>query len=267
MRTYRVGWLLLALVVLPPCAGRAQDIDREAILASSKELNRALDLLQDALTIDAGPIRFNGLWKMAGDIAGELYYFQQQVKKKASKDDLAVAFDAVDRKVKAVVDLLEGGEMLTSGLKLAARRLSSADHDLHFLLSSKDDAPEKASQVVYRQTLALLALIDDLDKMVKWVYVNRDPLNGWVADVKATRSAVAEFQRLQQKKAAPDDLKKQFGAANQAWNKVMKRYNDAGADQYLLQNSMARVEQVFARLAPRFGIKDRPATVTVNFNP
>jgi len=176
-----------------------------------------------------------------------------------------VAFDEVDRQIKGVIDLLEGAPMLTGGLRLAVRRLSTADHDLHFALCGGDDGTVRPAQVLYRQSLALRTLIDDVEKKLRWVYMNQDALDGWLADVKAVRQAAADFQKLQDKKAARDNLKQQFVQMDKVWSNLIRRYNGAGAEQYLLLNSFARVDRVLARLAPRFGIKDRRAPLTINF--
>src|SRR6476646_10272482 len=123
MRTSRVAWALFALTLARGQTSLAQNVDREATLTGVREVYRALDLLQDVLTNDPGPIQFKGLYTLSSNIQVNLASFRNQVKNKASRDDLYVAFDEVDRQIKSVIDLLEGAPMLTGGLRLAVRRL------------------------------------------------------------------------------------------------------------------------------------------------
>jgi hypothetical protein len=254
-----LGLVFLFGLVLGPRQLRADEaVNKEAVIASARELGRALDLFQQVLVLDPGPNPPRGLSDNAGDATSALTDFRQQIKNGASRDDLYVAFDSVDRKVKGLLGLLPLYEKQNGGVRLAARRLQAADHDLYFTLTVGDDAPARKSQVIYRQTLALLGFTEDLQTTANWLYSNRDPLADWTGALKAVRQAVVGFQRLQDKKAGQDDLKQQLAQLEQAWGKVMDLYNAAGNDQYVLQNSVARVDQVLGRIASKYGVKRRP---------
>src|SRR5262249_54461020 len=149
-----------------------------------------------------------------------------------------------------------------SGLALAARRLRTADHDLHFAVSAGDKGSARISQVVYRQTLALLDRIENLYRTARWVYAEQPPLDAWTADLKDLKREVQAFQQLQQKKAPVGDLRKQLLQAGKVLDRIVGRFQDAGDNQSLLQTAVSRTDRGYARLAGLFGIKGRRAPLT-----
>ncbi len=191
-----------------------------------------------------------------------LIYFRQQLRRKVPRAELYPAFDKVDREVNGLLSILGGAEKWDSGLRLAAGKLRTAIHDLHFAMSAGDSGPARVSQVVYRQTLALKDRTETLYRTARWVFAERPPLQGWTDDLKAVRAALADFQALQQKKAPVDDLRQQLRQVGKVWERVVARYKDAGDDQYLLGTAVARVDRGYARLAGLFGIKGARAPLT-----
>jgi hypothetical protein len=236
----------------------------DSVTAAAREMSSALDFFQDTFLTDAGASGGRGLFKQSEQIRFALIYFRQQLGRKVSRDDLYLAFDKVDRSVKALLGEIKGLERWDSGLALAARRLQSADHDLHFALSTGDNGAARITQVIYRQTLALLARVENLDRTARWVYAEQPPLKAWTTDLGEMRQGLVALKSLQDKKAPVEDLRKQLEQVGKVWDRVVARFRGAGDDQYLLQSAVARTDQGFARLAGLFGIKDRRAPLSDN---
>jgi hypothetical protein len=236
----------------------------DSVTAAAREMSSALDFFQDTFLTDAGASGGRGLFKQSEQIRLALIYFRQQLGRKVSRDDLYLAFDKVDRSVKALLGEIKGLERWDSGLALAARRLQAADHDLHFALSTGDSSAARVTQVIYRQTLALLARVENLDRTARWVYAEQPPLKAWTADLGEMRQGVLALKQLQDKKAPAEDLRKQLEQVGKVWDRVVARFRGAGDDQYLLQSAVARTDRGFARLAGLFGIKDRRAPLSDN---
>ncbi len=268
----RALYLVLILGILAgtgvtpaPGQGPARGPDYwDSVTAATRELRSALDFFQQVFLTDSGPTQGRGLFAQSEQILGALIYFRQQLGRKVSRDDLYLAFDKVDRQVKGMLGEIKDLEKWDSGLRLAARRVQTANHDLQFALSAGDNAPARVSQVVYRQTLALLARTETLDRTAKWVFFERPPLKVWTADVADLRRAVVAFQNLQEKKAPVDDLRKQLEQVGKVCDRVVGRYKDSAQDQFLLQSAVAGVDRGFARLAGLFGIKGRRAPLSDN---
>jgi hypothetical protein len=266
----RRSYLVLALGLAAWCSelpAQAQEPARgpeywDSVSAAARELARALNTFQDVFLTDSAPIQGRGLFKQSGQIQYALIYFRQQLGRKVSRPELYVAYDKVHREVKGLLDIIGGLEKWDSGLRLAALRVQSADHDLHFAMSAGDTSAPQIANVVYRQTLALLDRIEKLKRTVRWVYEERPPLKAWTADLAELRRGVVGFQQLQQKKAPVEDLRKQLQQAGTVLDRILQRYRDAGDDQYILQSAVAQVDQGFARLARLFGLKDRRAPLT-----
>ncbi|MCI0457121.1 MAG: hypothetical protein L0Z62_09095 [Gemmataceae bacterium] len=236
----------------------------DSVTAAARELRGALDSFQQVFLTDSGPIQGRGLFAQSEQIIGALIYFRQQVGRKVSRDDLYLAFDKVDRQVKGMLGEIKDLEKWDSGLRLAARRVQTANHDLQFALAAGDNSPAQVSQVVYRQTLALLARTETLDRTAKWVFFERPPLQGWTADVADLRRGVVAFQKLQEKKAPVDELRKQLEQVGKVCDRLVGRYKDSAQDQFLLQSAVAGVDRGFARLAGLFGIKGHRAPLKDN---
>src|SRR4051812_6947485 len=172
MRRWHFLCALAALTAATPAAAQepARGADYwESVTTAAREMSRALDTFQDVFLMDSAPINGRGLFKQSGQIRLALIYFKQQVGSRVSRTELYLAYDKVDREVKGLLGIIKGLEQWDSGLAMAARRLRTADHDLHFAVSAGDSGSARVSQVVYRQTLALLDRIENLNRTVRWV--------------------------------------------------------------------------------------------------
>lgn len=258
-------WLAaLALgVAAGPAFGQGPQY-RAAVTAAARELNHEIDLFQQAFLQDPSPPEQNrGIFKQSEGVRLALIVFKQQLGRNVSRDDLYVAFDKVDGQLKALLEAVGPMEKWNAGVKLAVRRLQAAGHDLQFAVTGGDAAPARAGQAVYRQTLALLAHTEDLQRTVNWVFTERPPLQAWTADVTVLSRALKAFQKLQQDKAPVADLKTQFAKVLKVWDGIYARW-DASADKLLLQAAVAGVDRGLDRLAPVLGVKDRRPPLSPN---
>ncbi len=257
MRTRSAGVLVLIGLLLTPGAGRAQDQpDWNAITAAAREMARQVDFFQQVMTSDNTLNQIQGLYGQTVDLQLAVGDFRDQLRRKVSREKLYLGYDTVERKVKGVLDVIKDIEKLSPTIQLGARALQTANYDLHFAVVGTDNDPNRKADVLYRQTLTILALNQNTQRTVEWLYTGQETLKAWSADLKGVRQAVSDFQQLQQKKATAKELKDQFAVVNQAWNKVIRRYKDTPEqERILLLNRIAKEDQVLARLGALVGVK------------
>lgn len=259
MRTHRWGILILAATTLGAGQVSAGDGDYYAsVIAAARELSRQIDFLQRTFVMLPGPPEGRGLYQQSDTIQLDLSYFRARLRDKAGRDDLYLAFERFDGKITTLLHDLEDFEKRIPAVRLAARRVASAQHDLHFAVTISDEAPARRTQATYRQTLVLLARIEDLDSMVRYVFFEPDKVNRWVGALKDVRLATKELQSLQQKKAARDDVKAQLVLVEQSWGKLVGMFKELPENQYfLLQADAVQVDTVLDRFDQAFSLKGR----------
>jgi hypothetical protein len=207
-----------------------------------------------------------GLYQQSDRIGYDLIYFQQQVQQKAAREMLYIAYDKVEQGLQTMLGDIKGLEKWDPALRMVAQQLIAANHDLQFAVSGGDGSPARKSQVAYRQTLLLLSRLDTLEALARFVFEDQNALAQWNADFKALRGQLAELQKLQQSKASPEDLKAQFQKTDQAWETIVGRFKGLTEDlRLMLRLRVGQVDQVFARLAPLFGVTDRRPPLKTNF--
>jgi len=259
MRTYRWGIMILVGMTLATGQASAGDADYFAsVTAASRELSRQLDFLQRSFATIPGPPEGRGLYQQSDKILLDLGYFRLRLKDKAGRDELYLAFENFDGKITTLLSDLQGFEPRVPAVRLGARRVKSAQHDLQFALSVGDDAPARQTQVTYRQTLVMLTRVEDLDSMVRYVFTEQDTINRWVAALKEMRGAVNDLQTLQQKKAARADVKAQVEQMELVWGKLVTMFKELPENQYfLLQADGVQVDGVLDRFDKAFDLKGR----------
>src|SRR3954454_7201669 len=96
----------LALGAMPPAArGQARGDDYlPAVHAAARELGRQLNQLQWVFPGAPGENSGRGLYKQTDQIQTALIYFRQQLQRKVGREQLYIAFDPVDKKVKQLLD-------------------------------------------------------------------------------------------------------------------------------------------------------------------
>lgn len=243
-----------------------EDDSREAVIAAARELSRQLDFLLRSIAAIPGPTSRRDLYVQAEKIQFDLIYFQQQLKRKVSREALLLAFDKMEQRFNNVMEELQGFEQWDQGVRMTARRARAAEHDLHFALSGGSSKAKQGSQIMYRQTLALQARVEDLESLARYIFIEKETIARWTADLEDLRLDLAAFQRAQKSKAERDELKRRFVHADQAWEKIVRKLRDLPGQQYFnLQADAAQAEQIFARLAGILGVDSKREKLPGNY--
>jgi hypothetical protein len=185
-----------------------------------------------------------------------LIYFQQQLKRNVSREQLLINFDTMDAKLDTLLGDIKNFENWDAALRMVAKRVQGAQHDLQFALASGSGSPADAAKLGYRQTLALLTKSENFAGMVRYVFDEQAVLAQWNGELAPLSQAIAKLQSLQRNKAPQQDVKTQLLATDQVWGKLINRLKALPQGQYiLLQSDAAQVDQVIFRLAQINGIK------------
>jgi hypothetical protein len=251
----RTGIFLLAsLAFFPGRALAGGDDYKAAVTAAARELSRQLGFLQQAIANIPGPTEGRGIYQQGDQVQYNLIFFQQQIKRAGSREELVLNFDRLDQKLQQLLGDIKGFEKWDVALRYVVRKVQAAEHDLHFAVFSGDD--KKTSQVAYRQTLVLQDKTANLDGMFRYRFEGLESLKPWNEQMKSLRQALNALQKLQKtKKPAADELKSRFQDTEQAWEKLLTIIKDLPKGQYtLLRSDAAQLDQVFFRLARIYGV-------------
>ena len=263
MKSRVIGFILLASLVLIPKQGSAGGKDyKAAVTAAARELSRQLVFLQQAIANIPGPTEGRGIYQQGDQVQMNLIFFQQQIKRADSREELILNFDRLDQKLQQLLGDIKGFEKWDVALRYVVRKVQAAEHDLHFAVFSGDE--KKSSQVAYRQILVLFDKTANLDGMYRYRFAGEKSLKPWNERMKSLRQALGSLQKLQKsKKPAADDLKNAFMETEQSWEKLMTMIKNLPKDQYiLLRSDAAQLDQVFFRLARIYGSKIERAPMT-----
>jgi hypothetical protein len=255
-----MGHLQICLLLATAGLGQApagQDEYYTSAIGAARELSRSLDFLQRSFaTIPTDPPG-RGLYKQLDPIQLDQLYFSQQLDRRASRSDLYLAYAKVDTGLSQLFADIQDISKWDAALRMAMRRVRSAQHDVHAALSAGDQAPDRQGQGAYRQVLALDTRAEDLDNLARYVFNEQDSQPGWKADFANLRSAISSLQRGL-KDGTPDAARRLMLQVDQAWSKLIDRYNDLPRGQHLLLRSdFIQFDRMLARLAPLVGVTDR----------
>jgi hypothetical protein len=232
-----------------------------ACTAAARELSNQFQYLQQAIIAvprPPGPPGGDGLFQQTEDVLSNLQVLRQQLNNKAPLERLQLGFDSVDAKINGLFSEIQGMERWNPGLRMVARRVRYAQHDLHFAIFSDSGAPTTKAQRTYRQILVLQDRTEDCLGVVRWLFAEQDSLAGWNAGFADFRAALAELQKMQKNKASPGDVKKQMTIADQSWTKLVTRFNQLpAAPNLLLGSSFAQIDGLLDRLSKLYGVTDR----------
>jgi hypothetical protein len=229
--------------------------------AAARELSNQFQYLQQAIIAVPRPPEppgGDGLFEQTEGVLMNLQVLRRQINAKAPLEKLYLSFDSVDGKINGIFSEIQGMERWNPGLRMVARRVRYAQHDLHFAIFSDSGAPMTQAQRAYRQTLVLKDRTDDCLGVVRWAFAEQDTLPAWNGGFADFRAALAELQRLQKTKASRDDVKQQMAKADQSWAKLVTRFNQLPASpSLLLASNFAQVDGLLARLSKMYGVTDR----------
>jgi hypothetical protein len=264
MGLHHVGFLLFAGASLGQ-GPAGQDDYFAASTAAARELSRQVMYLQQAIIAvprPPTPPGGDGLYEQTETINVNLIGLRQQLNSKAGREQLILSFDTIDGKLNQLLGEIQGMETWNPGLRMVVRRVRYAQHDVHFAIFAGDGAPATQAQVAYRQTLVAQSRTEDLLGVVRYVFAEQDALNTWNAEFANLKSALAEFQRMQNGKAPRAEVKQALAQADKAWAKLVTRFNGLPtANNLLLGSNFAKVDQVLDRLSRMFDVKDRRAAL------
>jgi len=220
-----------------------------AATGAARELSKQLFFLQNTIALIPGPPMGRGLFQQCEDVQGALIYFQQQLARKVSREQLLINFDAMDAKLDQLLSNIKGFEQWDNALRMVVGRTRAAEHDLQFALangSSKANVP----QLTYRQTLNLLTKSENFASMARYVFAEQNVLGQWNSELTSLSQAIAKLQTVQKGNAPVQQVKEQLLATDQVWEKLVTRLKALPQGQYiLLLSDAAQVDQVLFRLA------------------
>jgi hypothetical protein len=261
--------LLLCGVAVGQTSKARQDDYYSAVGAGARELNRQLDAFQRALATIPGPDMGRGLYKQSNGVLFDLVYLQEQIRKKAAPGLIHQAFDKMEQKLHTMLGNTQDLEKWDPALRAAAKQVIAADHDLQFALfgGSVEVPADRKSQTAYGQTLVLVGRLDTLQGLARFVFEGQGDIEKWNADFKTLREQLAVLQKLVQNKASAEELKAQFRKTDAAWETIVARFKALTDDlRLLLRLRVGETDEVFARLAPLFGVTDRRAPLKTDFS-
>lgn len=247
--------LLVSSAFFPGQAAVGGDDYKAAVTAAARELSRQLVFLQQAIANIPGPDEGRGIYQQGDQVQANLIFFQEQIKRAGSREELVLNFDRLDQKLQQLLGEIKGFEKWDVALRYVVRKVQAAENDLHFAVFSGDE--KKTSQVAYRQILVLQDKTTNLDGMFRYRFEGLESLKPWNEQMKSLRQALGSLQKLQKaKKPSSQDLKNQFQATDQAWEKLLAIIKDLPKGQYiLLRSDAAQVDQVYFRLTRIYGVK------------
>lgn len=255
----------LALTGADPA--RAVAADPAAMTTAARDVGRQVDFLQELFGTNDQLTQIGGLFQQTMDFQTALIQFRQAVNAGSSAEQLAIAFDTVDRNLTAILGEVKFLEKDIPALKLVCNKLRQTEHTLHFTVFGGPGAGARPAEALLRQTLAQQANVESLSNSLNWVFAGSPALPDWKADLAAVQQALTALQGVEQKKGATAaDVQAQFAATDKAWGKIVQCYTDARPQQKMLAKGfVATVDQGFSRVAILAGIAGRKATVTDPF--
>ncbi len=239
-----------------PTVATAGDDFRTPATAAARELSRQLFYLQNTISLIPGEPRGRGLFKQLDVVHGDLVYFQQQLKRNVSREELLLNFQKMDAKLEELLRDIKGFERWDDALRMAAQRARAAQHDLQFALLARIPGSAIAPDIVFRHTLDLMDKSENFARMVRYVFDERDALKGWNADLAALKGAITELHDMEKNKALLDQIRSQLATIDRAWENVVAKVRALPeAENLLLLSDAAQVDRVIFRLAELTGAK------------
>jgi len=258
----------LAAAVVMPAHARADDkVPTREVLASireaTRELDREVESLQDMLAELDGE-KERAMYRLADAVLTDVEAFQKSLKLEIPRDGLYRAFDELDRKLqgllKAVKELVPGQRLLR---RLAVKVRSAAD-DVHYAVSVGDTSEGRTKQVLERQTQGLVDAAGDLDTTAGYslgAVPGRAVLAG---DLHKLADATDQFHRGLAGGQDRAQLRKEFAAVNQAWERATQGMRNLKAGEHMhLLRAAGLFDRLHERLYRLLGIEGERPLLTI----
>jgi hypothetical protein len=270
----KVPWSVLVAMFIATGAGHAQSGPaangsadyRAGVEGAARQLARQLDLMQDAIAEEPEGRRGRGVWAQASKVFLDLTSLRQQLKAKAPSSDLHQAFTRLDDRLQGLLDDISGLGPEERPLKLAGARVQAALNDLHFAVFSADGTAGRPAQVLTRQTQALVAATQDLQRVAGYLLAGQESWTALKGDFNQFLKAASTFQAELAGKPSPKAVKDQFARVQDAWAALTVDYGLlSSTNSLLLQNKAEPLDAIFGRLFGLVGLKGyRPRLVAGN---
>lgn len=230
-----------------------------AILAASRAQAQEVESLQDLIAQQKGE-KERALYHLADAVLADAESFQKLIKPDCPCERLCTAFDAQSRKIDEIVTTLLGLTAAQDSMKRSATRVRAADDQLHYALFAKDASPDRVKQLLKRQTRGLLEAAQQLAKAGEY-RLGATPGNSVLAG--NLRKLAAEVEQFQKELATEKDttqLRKDFAALNQAWDRVVQEMRVLKAGEFMhLIRAAGQFDRAHERLFRVLGVEgERP---------
>ncbi|HEX3147916.1 MAG TPA: hypothetical protein VHR66_07515 [Gemmataceae bacterium] len=254
MRLLLTSLVLLASVAVLPRPAVAADPDALGMMAAGRELNRQITALQDHYGSSNALAQINGFFKDTMNFQTALIELAQKVRSRASREELALGFDNVDKQLKGILDETKDVASTDAAVKMICRRLSAADASLHFALYYGDET--QAIATFNRQVAGQDALAASLADNLRFVVTDPAALKGWLTDLGAVQDSIAALTKFGKGTPTLAEMKDAVAAADKAWANVIGRYETSPAAPSL-RGFVSQLDTGFYRLSQIAGVKDR----------
>jgi hypothetical protein len=256
--------MLIGVVVALPAQSGGDGTFAPAA-AAAREVAKQLEFMQGQFAWLPGPPINRGLNQQAEQIQIALYQLRQAINNKAGSEPITLAFLKLDRQVQDLLGDLQGAAKDDAALGYVWRRLRIAEHDLHFAVLGPGGDEAQQAKVLYRQTLALADRAEQLQAAVRYQYLGQPGLDAWMAAFKDLRGEISSLQKLEENGGSRADQKKQLAQIDQAWTKLIERFNAIPAMTYvMMQTSAVQLDAVVGRIDGILGTENRRPKLQTN---
>jgi len=206
----------------------------------------ALYYLQDTIVDYSLPEQQRGLYQQANGVINDLATYRKFLLTKAPREDLYFEYTKVEVKFRALMQVIDGLGPVDRPIKRSAEKVRAADNELHYALSAGDGTSSRIKQVLQRQSRALLAATQSLDRVVPFAAPDRKAL---VKDMKTLTQATKDFEKLATGKSDPAAVKAAFADVVKTWEPAAAALNKLPFEQTLhLMSQSVRVDNLQDRL-------------------
>jgi hypothetical protein len=263
MRLLITSLVFVASVVMLPRPAVAADPDAPGMMAAGRELNRQVSALQEYYGSSNALMQVRGLFQDTMAFQTALIELAQQVRSRASREQLVLGFDKVDKQLKGILAEVNDVSTTDASVKMICRRLSAAEAALHFALYFGDET--QAIATFNRQVAGQQALAASLAENLHFVVTDAAALKGWLADLGAVQEEITSLAELGKRTPTLAEMKEQVAAADKKWANVIGRYETSPAAPSL-RGYVSQLDQGFYRLSQIAGVKDRPVPMGDGFS-
>jgi hypothetical protein len=254
VRLFITSLVLVSSLAALPRPAAAADPDAPGMMAAGGELGRQIGALQEYYGSSNSLMQIGGLFQDTMTFQTALIELAQKVRSSASREQLVLGFDTVDKQLKGILAEVNNVATTDAGVRMICRRLSAADAALHFALYYGDET--QAVATFNRQVAGQQALAARLTTNLQFVVTDAAALKGWLADLGGVQDAIGSLAQLGKGKPTMAEMKESVAAADKKWANVIGRYETSSAAPSL-RGFVSQMDSGFYRLSQIAGVKDR----------